>query len=71
MQSLNDIIIIHYVQGADVEVPPAPAGVPLSLLPTNMLEVSVELGRFTHWDPPLPVPSKHACTSRPEYEEHC
>ena len=57
MQPITEIVT-QYVLDQDIEVPEAPCGDPLMLLPTKMTEVNVPLEAITHWDPLLPVP-KH------------
>ena len=55
MQSINEIIG-QYVWDHDIEMPEAPRGQPLQLLPTRMSKAYVDLAEISHWDPLLPVP---------------
>ena len=56
LEPINDIVG-RYVFGAGVEVPEAPSGEPLRLLPTRLNEAHVPLASISHWDPLLPVSS--------------
>ena len=49
-------IVRQYVFEEDIEMPEAPRGEPLKLLPTRMTKVNVPLASISHWDPLLPVP---------------
>jgi hypothetical protein len=49
-------IVNRFVFEEGIEMPEAPHGEPLKLLPTRMNEVRVSLASISHWDPLLPVP---------------
>ena len=55
VEPINDIIA-DFVFEDDIDMPEAPPGKPLILLPTRMSRVRVPLTSNSHWDPLLPVP---------------
>ena len=68
MQSINEIIG-QYVWDYDIEMPEAPRGQPLQLLPTRMSKAYVDLAAISHWDPLLPVPIEQTDEDDHEYAE--
>ena len=68
MQSINEIIG-QYVWDYNIEMPEAPRGQPLQLLPTRMTKAYVDLAAISHWDPLLPVPIEQTDEDDHEYAE--
>ena len=68
MQSINEIIG-QYVWDHGIEMPEAPRGQPLQLLPTRMSKAYVDLAEISHWDPLLPVPIEQTDEDDHEYAE--
>ena len=67
MEPINDIISQYVWE--NIDMPEAPRGEPLRLLPTKMNNVHVPLASISHWDPLLPVPENQKNEDAHEYAQ--
>ena len=68
VEPINDIIA-GFVFEEDIDMPEAPPGKPLILLPTRMSRVHVPLASISHWDPLLPAPIDQMSEDDHEYAQ--